>query len=791
MAVKEKHSKTTDAVDIDIEDIKIEKNNKKTDKAKRNDKKTKSMKKNSFLKSSLIIAVILLVIGFTSPFLLKDLKFGLDLQGGFEILYQVESLDGEEVTSDMVNNTYKTISKRIDSLGVSEPEIVVEGTDRIRVQLAGVTDATSARKTLSSVANLTFRDSKDKLLMNSDVLKAGSAKVGQDQSGNPAVSLTIADKDTFYNVTKKISQTDDQLLVIWLDYSGTTSYEKEAKTGCGGNNPNGCLSAATVSQGFASDVIIQGNFTLEEVEELVSLINSGSLPTKLSEISSKTVSASFGENSLELTAKAGLIGIVLIMVFLIALYHFAGIIASIGIIIYTFLTFLTFWLFGGVLTLPGIAALVIGIGMAVDSCVITFARIKDELNEKVSLEGACNKGNKNSFKAILDSNITTILVATILFIFGESSVKGYATMLIISTIVTMLIMVFLTRFLLRLFVKTGFFDDKLNLFIGYKKKKERKQIDFVKFTKPAFIYMAILAAIGAYTLTTNKLELGIDFKGGSTISIVGENELDIKTLEKDVELMGYTLYETEVIDDNSIILKVEESFKEDEVLKAEEHFKVTYDVQTDIGVVSNMVKKDLVKNAIFSVILALIGIIIYVSARFRFNYAISGIAALIHDVFVMFVVFSLFKLEVSSIFIAAALSIIGYSINDTIVTFDRIRENVMKKKDGRIRSEEELKEVVNESLNKVLGRSIVTTITTLCPVIMLIFFGSHEIFNFNLALLIGLVFGVLSSIFIACQLWYVLEKKNIGKPAKKKWYEEEDEPKKSKVKDTKKVVKKK
>lgn len=783
MAVKEKHSKTTDAIDINIDDIKVEKNNKKTDKVKKNSKKQK--KNGSFLKSSLIIVIILLVIGFTSPFLLKDLKFGLDLQGGFEILYQVESLDGEEVTSDMVNNTYKTISKRIDSLGVMEPEIVVEGTDRIRVQLAGVTDATSARKTLSSVANLTFRDSSDKLLMNSDVLKAGSAKVGQDQSGNPAVSLTIADKDKFYEVTKKISETDDQLLVIWLDYSGTTSYEKEAKseTGCGGDNANGCLSAATVSQGFASDVIIQGNFTLDEVEELVSLINSGSLPTKLSEISSKTVSASFGENSLELTAKAGVIGVVLIMLFLIAIYHFAGFIASIGIIVYTFLTFLTFWLFGGVLTLPGIAALVIGIGMAIDSCVITFARIKDELKEKVSLEGACNKGNKNSFMAILDSNITTILVAIILFIFGESSVKGYATMLIISTIVTMLIMVFLTRFLLGLFVKTEYFNDKLNLFVGYKpRKKEPKQIDFVKFTKPVIIYMIILVVMGAYTLTVNKLELGIDFKGGSTISIVGESKLDIETLEKDVELMGYTLYETEIIDDNSVILKVEESFEEEEVLKAEEHFKDTYDVKTDIGVVSNMVKKDLVKNAIFSVVLALIGIIIYVSARFRFNYAISGIVALVHDVFVIFVIFSLLKLEVTSIFIAAALSIIGYSINDTIVTFDRIRENVMNKKDGKIKSDDELKEVVNESLNRTLGRSIVTTVTTLCPVLMLIFFGSHEIINFNLALLIGLVFGVLSSIFISCQLWYLLEKKNIGKPAKKKWYEEDDEPKKKKAK---------
>ena len=346
----------------------------------------KKKRKNSIIKSSLIIAVILLVVGFTMPTLVKNLKFGLDLQGGFEVLYQVKSIDGEEVTSEMVTNTYKTISKRIDVLGVTEPEIVIEGDDMIRVQLAGITDPAKARETLSAVANLTFRDADDNLLMNSDVLKSGGAKVGQDEKGRPAVSLSIADKDKFYEVTSKVSKMEDNLIVIWLDFDGTTKFEKE-KDNCG-NGESKCLSAASVSQGFSSDVIIQGNFEQEEVEQLVDLINSGSLPTKLEEISSKTVAASFGENSLYLTAKAGLAGIALIAIVLIAIYRFAGFIAVVGLVIYTYLTLLSFWLFGGVLTLPGIAALVIGIGMAVDSSVITFARIKDELREKVRLEGA-------------------------------------------------------------------------------------------------------------------------------------------------------------------------------------------------------------------------------------------------------------------------------------------------------------------------------------------------------------------------------------------------------------------
>lgn len=739
------------------------------------------MKKNkkSLFRSILYIVVILGAIALCTPTLLKNQKFGLDLQGGFEVLYEVKSIDGGEVTSDMVTNTYKTISKRIDVLGVSEPSIIVEGDNRIRVGLAGITDPTEAREILSKAASLTFRDTSDKLLMTSEVISGAS--LADDQYGKPAVSLSVHDKDKFYEVTKEISEKEDNRIVIWLDYkAGADSFSKTNDGAFCGSDASNCLSSATVSQGFADDVIIQGSFTEEEAKKLAELINSGSLPTELEEISSKTVGAEFGEGSLEKTCIAGLVGIGLIMIFMIVIYHFAGLIASIGILIYTFITFLTFWLVGGVLTLPGIAALVIGIGMAIDSCVISFARIKDELSNGSKLNKAYELGNKNAFSSIFDSNITTLIVAVILFILGESSVKGFATMLIISTIVTMLVMVGLTRFLLGLFVKTGKFDNKLNLFIGYKKVKKQKQFNFVKIRKFAYIYLGLLLVVGIVTFATNKLKLGIDFKGGSSITLVSEYDLTEKEIRKDIETLEYNLYEIEVLDDNTVIAKVEETLNKDQVLETEKYFQEKYDAKSEIGVVSNVVKQELVKNAIISLIIAAIGIILYVSLRFKFSYALGGVVALIHDVLLIFVIFSLFKLEVSSIFVAAILSIIGYSINDTIVTFDRIRENIKNKE--KLKNKEELEEVINEGLNATLTRSIITTLTTLCPIVCLIIFGSHEIMNFNLALLFGMIAGVLSSIYIACQLFFDLEKKNINKPIKKKWYEEENEPVEKKIK---------
>ena len=733
----------------------------------------KKDKKISIIKYVLLLLFILVGIGVTTPMLAKNLKFGLDLKGGFEVLYHVDSINGEKMNSSMVESTYKTIVKRIDVLGVSEPVVTIEGEDKIRVQLAGVTDPKEARETLSQVASLSFRDADDNLLMTSDVLASNGAKIGADQSGRPAVALTVKNKDKFYQITKEVSQKNDNRIVIWLDFEEGKDSFKAAEMTCGSDTSK-CLSAATVSEGFASDVIIQGNFTQEKVKNLVELINSGSLSTKLTEISSKTVDASFGKNSLNMTFTAGIIGLILVMVVMVILYRFAGLISSIGLAIYTFLTFLLFWLVGGVLTLPGIAAMLLGIGMAVDSNIINFARIKDELKTGKSVQNAYRIGSKNSFLTIIDANLTTFIVALILFIFGESSIKGFATMLMISIFITFVVMIGFTRWILKKFVLSGKFDEKEKLFIGYKESKKHSLFEKCHFSNNKGKLMSlgiILIIIGILSLVLQGLNLGIDFKGGSSITIQAEKELKIEEIKKDIQSLGYTLNAIEDISSKTKDVIITDSLDKKQVLMTEDYFKEKYNASTDIGVVSNIVKRELVKNAIFAVVLAAIGIVVYISIRFSFNYAIAGILALLHDTIIVIGIFSLFQLEVSTIFIAALLSIIGYSINDTIVLFDRVRENIKEKK---LKNKEQLSNVVDRSIVQTINRNIFTSITTILPVICLILFGSHEILNFNIAMLIGLLIGSYSSLFMAVFIFQKLEEKNIGRQPKKKWYEEKE-----------------
>jgi protein-export membrane protein, secD/secF family len=752
--------------------------------------KSKNGKKNVII-TAILMSLLAVVICLLFIPLFKNLKFGLDLQGGFEILYKVDSIDGSKMNSSKLTATYKTLSKRIDSLGVSEPEIILEGNDKIRVKLAGVTDPEQARTQLSTVATLSFRDTDDNLLMTSEVLKAGGAKVSQDSSGNPAVLLTVKDKDKFYEVTNKVKDYEKNMIVIWLDYNGMTdSFAKEGSL-CGTSGSN-CLSAATVSQGFASDVIIQGNFTEDEVNNLVDLINSGSLPSKLSEISSKTVGASFGDDTLQKTLIAGVIGVVLIGVILIAIYHFAGFVSTISMLLYTFLVFLVFWLVGGVLTLPGIAALVLGIGMSVDSNVITFARIKEELYKGKSLPLAFKEGVKCSFSAILDSNLTTLIVAIIMFIFGESSIKGFATMLIITVIVTMFTMVFLTRILLNLFVKTDYFNDKTKLFIGVnsedipnvnKNEKVKKvpfaKVDFLKNRKLFAGVSAIIILVGAVTIGFCGLNLGIDYRAGSDITIATDKNLTKKQINGDLSELKLKSSDITIGDEETVI-RIDSALDGDKVKEVNTYFEDKYDAKVNIGVVSNVVQRELIKNAILSVLLALVGIILYVSFRFKFSYAVSGVVALLHDVLIMIALFGIFNIEVSSMFIAALLAIIGYSINDTIVTFDRIREKLKNEDESKL-SYDEFYDLCNISIRETFGRTINTTITTLIPVITLIILGSSEILSFNLAMLIGLIAGTYSTIFIATALFLVLEKKNLGKPKKvKRVYTDEFEEKKIK-----------
>ncbi len=753
-------------------------------------KKKKNVKSKVIISSIILTLLVVLICVLFIP-LFKGLKFGLDLQGGFEIYYKAESIDGSKMNSEKLTATYKTLSKRIDSLGVSEPEIIIEGNDKIRVKLAGVSNPEEARTQLSTVATLSFRDTENNLLMTSDVLKAGGAKVSQDSAGNPAVLLTVKDKDKFYDVTSKISGQDNNSIVIWLDYNPLrNSYERE-KEKCG-TSGSSCLSAATVSQGFASDVIIQGNFTQDEVSNLVDLINSGSLPSKLTEISSNTVGASFGDQTLKTTLIAGIIAIVAIVIILIGIYHFAGFVSAVSMMIYTFLVFLVFWLVGGVLTLPGIAALVLGIGMAVDSNVITFARIKEELLKGKSLPSAFREGSKSSFSAIVDSNITTIIVAIIMFILGESSIKGFATMLIITVIVTMVTMVFLTRILLKLFVKTEYFNDKLKLFINVNKKdipdiskneearpNRFSKVNFFKYKNICVALSMFIILFGAVLIGIEGLNLGIDYKAGTEITIVSDSKLTDAILKKDLSDLELKSSNISFVDDE-VSIRIDKALNGTEVKEVNKYFEDKYEAKVNIGVVSNLVQKELIKNAVLAVIIALVGIVIYVSVRFRFSYAVGGVVALVHDVLVIFSLFAIFGFEVNSMFIAAVLAIIGYSINDTIVSFDRIRENLAEY-DWKKVTMDQFTKICNMSIQETFTRTIYTSVTTLLPVIVLLILGSKEIFTFNMAMLFGLVAGTYSSIFIATIVFMAIEKKNIGKSLKtKKVYKDDFEEKKIK-----------
>lgn len=750
--------------------------------------KTKKNQKRNVIITTIVLCLIVVGICFAFIPLFKSLKFGLDLQGGFEIFYKAESIDGSKMNNEKITATYKTLSKRIDSLGVSEPEIVIEGNDKIRVKLAGVKNPEEARTQLSTVATLSFRDTEDNLLMTSDVLKAGGAKISQDSAGNPAVLLSVKDKDKFYEVTSKISGQDNNSMVIWLDYNELrNSYEREGNQ-CGTSGSN-CLSAATVSQGFASDVIIQGNFTQEEVSNLVDLINSGSLPSKLTEISSNTVGASFGDATLQTTLMAGIIAIVAIMIILVVIYHFAGFVSAVSMMIYTFLVFAVFWVVGGVLTLPGIAALVLGIGMAVDSNVITFARIREELLKGKSLPNAFREGSKSSFSAILDSNLTTLIVAVIMFVLGESSIKGFATMLIITVLVTMFTMVFLTRLLLKKFVKTDYFNDKVRLFINVKqedipdvsKNEEAKpnkfsKVNFFKYKKLCLGISILIIVVGGLFMGVKGLNLGIDYKAGTQVTIVTDEELTEKELKADLNELKYKSSTINIASDE-VDIRIDEALDGNQVKDLNKYFEDKYDAKVNIGVVSNIVQKELIKNAVLAVLIALIGIIIYVSVRFKFSYAVGGVVALVHDVLIIFSLFAIFRLEVSSMFIAAVLAIIGYSINDTIVSFDRIRENLAEY-DWKKVTKEKFFSICNLSVQETFTRTIYTTVTTLLPVVVLIVLGSKGIFTFNMAMLFGLIAGTYSSIFIATIIFMAIEAKNVGKKLKtKKVYKDDFEEK--------------
>ncbi|WP_313801140.1 protein translocase subunit SecDF [Cytobacillus sp.] len=715
----------------------------------------------------LIVILVGSLIGATTNGITKNIKLGLDLQGGFEVLYKVSSLDGKKVDKAALASTAKALDKRINVLGVSEPSIQIEGEDRIRVQLAGVTDQNKAREILSTEANLSFRDVNDVKMMDGSDLAEGGAKQTFDENGNPSVSLKLKSASTFKDVTQKIVNmgAPNNLLVIWLDFEEGDSFKAESA-----KEDPAYLSAPRVSQVFNQDTVsITGQFTIDEAQTLADLLNAGSLPVKLDEVYSTSVGAQFGEQAMEKTVLGGIVGIAIIYLFMIFYYRFPGFIATVTLSIYIFIILVVFDWMNAVLTLPGIAALILGVGMAVDANIITFERIREEMKVGRTLKSAFQAGSKNSFATIFDANITTILAAIVLFAFGTSSVKGFATMLILSIVVSFLTAVYLSRLLLGLWVNSNIFNKKPGWF-GVRKGDIKNiaenyeaqdlptrfdNIDFVKHRKKFFIFSGVLMTIGIIMLVVFRLNLGIDFSSGSRIELDANQSLTKEEFQAELTKLDIKTEDIVISGENrdiGVARVKDDVLSKDKIAELKTHFKKKYGEEPNVSTVSPTVGKELAKNAMKSLVIAAIGIIIYVTIRFEYRMAIPAVLALLHDSFFIIAFFSITRLEVDITFIAAILTVVGYSINDTIVTYDRMREIMAKKK--RLKTEEDIADVVNKGLRQVMGRSINTILTVIIAVLGLLIFGSESIRNFSIALLVGTVAGTYSSIFLASQIWY-------------------------------------
>ncbi len=648
------------------------------------------------VKRRLVVFACTILIMITSIFAfsgsaIDNMNLGLDLKGGFEILYEVTPLESSKNKEIDMSAVAKSITRRVDVLGVNEPEISVEG-DRVRVQLAGVNDIESAREIISSSAVLTFRDTDDQLLMDATVLSEGGASLGFKE-GKPIVSLRIADKEKFGDATEALAAKSGEgknLMVAWLDYEEGQSYAIERQ-----KEQPAFISAASVKERLDEDsVYIEGNFSEEEAQQLVDLLNSGSLNFQMKEVYSEVVSATLGEGSFNKTIFAGMIGIALIMAFMIAVYRFPGFISAVTIGGYTIVTLWIYTLLGGVFTLSGIAGLVLGVGMAVDSSVITFERIKDCLLIGRSVKQAYKEGTSKSFSTIFDSQLTTLISALILYVFGTGSVRGFATMLLISTIVTVLFNVTIVRFLLGQIVNSGYLDNKKSWFAvkenmipdlnkGEKQKYQHRfaKFDFVKNAKyfiggsVAILVVSLVLIVFHGVKGEGAMNLGIDFSSGTRITLTSEKAINATQVEKDFADLGIKTDSITLSGEGNTIatVAINDAINEEQRSQINAYAEKTFGSEASDSTVSPIIGRELVRNAFLMSILSWVGIMIYVSFRFKWDYAVSGIVALIHDVLIILGVFAIFRMEVTTDIVAVLLAIIGYSINDSIVVFDRMR----------------------------------------------------------------------------------------------------------------------
>lgn len=672
-----------------------------------------------------------------------SIPLGLDLSGGVSITYQV--VDENPSAEDMSDTIYK-LQKRVDSYS-TEASVYQVGDDRITVEIPGVQDANQILEDLGNPGSLEFQMPDGSVFMTGDMVEDAQGATATDRYGNKQyiVSLKLTDEGAkiFGEVT---SENIGKNLPIVYD-GETISYPKVQSAITGG------------------EAQITGMSSFEEADNLATQIRIGSLSLQLSELESSVVGAQLGSQAIASSLKAGAIGLAIVMVFMIVMYAVPGIAASLALAIYTTLVIATLYLFDITLTLPGIAGIILGIGMAVDANVIVFARIREEIATGKSVQTSMKIGFQKAMSAILDGNITTLIASVVLMALGSGTVKGFAYTLMIGIILSLFTAMVVTRYILYSLYALGLKSEKL-----YGRAKERKSIDFIGkkavfFTISGIIIAAGLISMGVHSATEGKaLNYGLDFMGGTSTTADFGKDMTIEDIENDIipyveKVTGDSDVQATKVEGTTQVTIKTRTLSLDERQELEDTLAENCDVDASTITsqsISSTISGEMRSDALKAVIVSCIFMLLYIWFRFKdIRFAASAILALVHDVLVVITVYALVRISVGSTFIACVLTIVGYSINDTIVIFDRIRENLALKTGKQ--TAEELREVANKSLTQTLSRSINTSITTFIMVVMLYILGVASIRDFSLPLMAGLVCGAYSSICIATELWYVMK----------------------------------
>ena len=681
-----------------------------------------------------------------------NIKQGLDLSGGVYIVYEA---DKEDVTAEEMQAAVSLIQGRMDWNGWTEAEVAQEGTNRIRVDIPGVENAEEAIREIGQTAQLSFVDETGKVLLTGDMVADATKQVGAIQKGGnaqPYVALKFNDegKQLFAEAT---AANIGKPIYIVMD----------------GEVISAPMVQSAITTGEAS---ITGNFTGESAEELASLIRAGSLPFNLNVIQMKNVGARLGADALATGVKAGAIGLALVLIFMLVVYKVLGFAADLALIIYVGLELILLNAFNITLTLPGIAGIILSVGMAVDANVVIFERLKEELVQGKTLRVAIKNGFSRALPAILDGNVTTLIAAVVLFFLGSGTVKGFATTLAIGIVLSMFTALFVTKFVLNALYNLGFTDKKF-----YGTKKERKAIDFLGKRNVCFIISLVMIGAGVAGMLMNKSSIGgafnygLDFKGGTSTSVTFNEDMSLERISSEVVpvVEGVTksadTQTQKVAGTTEVIIKTRTlSVEERQALDAAlvENFGVD-ESKIIAESISGAISAEMKSDAIVATVIATVFMLLYIWVRFKnIRFAASAVIALVHDVLVVVACYALAKWAVGSTAIACLLTIVGYSINATIVIFDRIREN-LKLQGPRA----DLKEVVNESITQTFTRSINTSLTTFVMILVLFVMGVSSIREFALPLMAGIICGTYSSVCLTGALWYVLTTRKGKKAAEK------------------------